>query len=567
MAWIIKGETGKTLDATPRSFADLNISSATLRFQSLAGDSLTWSAETENATGAGTIVPDIGQIVELFWDSTRKFKGHVTAPKVGMRSISITVEGPWWWLDRINLTSDVLPYAGAVSGSAERATYVLPTGDLHDHLETIINRSITNGAPIAIGTVAAMFDVPNMTLSEQSCAAAISTLLGWCPDAVAWFDYSGTTPALNVTRRAGATETTYTIGADAVELCDLTPRLDLEVKLVDLNYVTRSATTGRPAWANQTASVGTPAAGQRQIVTVSGPEIVDFLPKDDFATVNIQTISSVTDNFVANRDSYLSQLVSLYGSIPVGIASILNYWTGSASGPKSAVTETFPSVNYKRKDGTFYTSGEIAACHIVTTADVPDWVLEQYGGEEVTISGTWISQFDTYDGSGSHTPIPTVYYDISAGGQFFSGFVNSNTIGTGNDWTARWSVRQWAFQAVVINTAFASSTAIYKAWEYDFLTPPAGLAAALRDAQNWVPWEGPLTLVADDCSGDNLLPRKYNLAGTLPVCATMGALARGVTHELMRGRTVIDLGAPARLDFGSLVSRIRREPQDNIVYL
>ena len=36
-----------------------------------------------------------------------------------------------------------MPYAGATSGSAERPTYVLPTGSLKTHIETIINRSET----------------------------------------------------------------------------------------------------------------------------------------------------------------------------------------------------------------------------------------------------------------------------------------------------------------------------------------------------------------------------------------------------------------------------------------
>jgi hypothetical protein len=47
----------------------------------------------------------------------------------------------------------------------------------------------------------------------------------------------------------------------------------------------------------------------------------------------------------------------------------------------------------------------------------------------------------------------------------------------------------------------------------------------------------------------------------------MDTLARAVEHDIQRGRTTVELGAPARLDFGSLVARIRREPKDNIVYL
>ena len=88
MSWIIKGEAGKTLDATARSFADLNISGCLLKFQSLAYDQLTWQAGTLNASGAGTIVPDYGQIVELWWNSTRKFRIFREKTKARMNGIS-----------------------------------------------------------------------------------------------------------------------------------------------------------------------------------------------------------------------------------------------------------------------------------------------------------------------------------------------------------------------------------------------------------------------------------------------------------------------------------------------
>jgi multidrug efflux pump subunit AcrA (membrane-fusion protein) len=66
---------------------------------------------------------------------------------------------------------------------------------------------------------------------------------------------------------------------------------------------------------------------------------------------------------------------------------------------------------------------------------------------------------------------------------------------------------------------------------------------------------------------DNLLDRSVNLAGTLSACATMAALQRRTTPELMTGRTTLELGAPARADFGTLANRVRRQPRDIIVLL
>jgi len=543
MSWTIKGETGKTLDATARSLEALNISTAVLRFQSLAVDTLTWQAETADATGTGTIVPDLGQIVEIWKDSARKFRGHVTGVRVGMKSISVTVSGPWWWLERINLTSDVLPYTGATSGSAERPTYVFPTQSLTTSLDALIARAITNGAPMVAGTVATMFSVPKITLAEQNCAEALATLLAWCPDAVAWFDYSGSAaPILNIYRRdtTEATALTITIGTDAVEDVDIKARLDLEVARNELHFVVRNATTGRPEWATQAS--GTDAAGKRQIVTVSGPEIATLLPKDDFDSMLIRTAE--VGGYAAEIDELdpvIAAVIAAYG--PVG-------WTFNA-----ADYGLFP--NCPQRNGGMPGSG----AHRVILGSVPEWMKTSgvmIAGSPVKIveSMTRVSGwlYNTY--SGSYSAAVTA---LKAQGRAFSAASGGNY---------QFCVYiDYTVPTINVSWPTAGGTTVYKAWDYDYLTPPAGLAAALVAAQNWVPWEGPLTLVGDDVTGDNLLARKYHLAGTLTPCATMGALARSITHDILRGRTTIDLGAPARLDFGTLVSRVRSDPKDNIVYL
>jgi len=47
----------------------------------------------------------------------------------------------------------------------------------------------------------------------------------------------------------------------------------------------------------------------------------------------------------------------------------------------------------------------------------------------------------------------------------------------------------------------------------------------------------------------------------------MGALVAGETIEIESGRTTIQLGAPPRNDYRTLVDKIRKTSQDNIVYL
>lgn len=564
MSWTIKGETGKTLDATARALASgLNISACVLKFQSLASDTLVWTADTTAATGAGTIIPDFGQVVELFWNSDRKFKGHVTGIKVGTRQISVTVEGPWWWMERTNLTSSILPYSGAdgvTAGqtAAERAQYVFPTQSLATSIAALIARAITNGVPMTAGSVAAMYDVPQMTLSEMSAGNALATLMAWCPDAIAWFDYSGTTPVLNIARRGGVAAVTYTLGTDAVEIGEIVPRMDLQVARNELHYVTRNATTGKPAWASQAS--GTDAAGKRQIVTISGPEIADFLPRDDFDSVTVQTANAaISAALVAQRDAGLSAIVRTYGYLPGTIADYINYYVTSydpgAYNNRALFTRWFP-VRYTITDDAGTIIPTSSSKKLVISGDIPEWAMTLLNGIRVQITGTWVA-----------TNTSGVYSDVEKAIQLGGfGFMGGWVYQTGTD-TYYISGRSFSISGILIDDAYLTPTPIYKPWDYTYLTPPANLASNLVTAQNWIPWEGPVTLVADDVTGTNLLPYKYNLANGITPCAIMDALAKSCSHDIFRGRTTIDLGAPARLDFGTLVSRVRQDPKDNIVYL
>ena len=107
---------------------------------------------------------------------------------------------------------------------------------------------------------------------------------------------------------------------------------------------------------------------------------------------------------------------------------------------------------------------------------------------------------------------------------------------------------------------------LYRAADYSFIAPPANLAANLLAAQNFTPYEGQITLVEETAGGTRYRGCKVNLNGSLSALSTMGALVAGETVDLKTGSTTIDLGTPPRLDYRTLVDRIRKTPQDNIVF-
>jgi hypothetical protein len=93
------------------------------------------------------------------------------------------------------------------------------------------------------------------------------------------------------------------------------------------------------------------------------------------------------------------------------------------------------------------------------------------------------------------------------------------------------------------------------------------LAANLLAAQNWIPYEGSIQLEQEDVGGTRYRGTKVNISNSLPAFSTMGALVSGESLEIESGRTTINLGAPARNDYRTLVDKIRKTSQDNIVYV
>lgn len=539
------------MDATPRSLENLGIKSCIVDFNTLRPDTMDWLATTTDAAGTGTIIPSLGQVVELWKDGVRKFRGYATAPTIKAKGIGIRVEGPWWWMERITLTQD---QTDSTNATAERPSYVLPTQSLKTSIEAVINRAITNGVPMVLGSVASTYICPRITLAEMTCGAALSELMMWLPDAVAWFDYSVSgLPALNVSRRAGMATIELAIGTggeNGVEECEISPRLDQEVSNVTLSYVTRNPTTGLPAWASQSA--GTVETGKRQIIAVSGPEIVDFLPKDDFESYAMQTTSNFhTSEIVKARSANIQMLGAHYGFFG-GPASYVRTTVGF-----NTVIKYFPAPRVIDENGAdISTYGK----HLVVSTDaIPDWVIQKYNGKRVTVTGTWVATENVVMSAGTAAASENMLAWQSAGQSGYPEKLGSMYV--------FWAAVPYTYTGVLIDTAFTAQTTIYKPWEYDYITPPAGLADGLRLAQNWVPWEGSVTTVHSAVSASNTLPSKVRITGTLPQCATMDAILETVSHDLIRGRISYRLGAPARLDFGSLVNRVRRDPKDNIVYL
>jgi hypothetical protein len=566
--WTIAGQTGSTFNATQRTLAAAQIDSARLDFKSLEADILTFTITPESLASA--VIPDLRQEMILYRDGVRFFSGNVTNVRnvidSGKHQCQVTVSGPWWWLEKIPFTSVIADGTGV---SQERISYVFGTAsagqNLKTSIEAAINRSAALGAPIATiaqgSSVDAMFVVPRITLNQSTCGQVISELVRICPDTMVWFDYSTAPVRIRVGRRGATTAVSLNQSISPITSIDINPVIDLEVSNVVLPFVDRD-TQGRTRF--QVQSAGTNATSKRQIITVSGPELDTFLPNDLFDS---QTIS-VTNNFGArayNLDVILQQTAKKYGfvGLPTSTTTVsYRLWDRRATTTTGTVTgATYTdyvvgSANLSNKSGTILTGYKI-----ITSDDPADWVGINVVDALLYGQFRYIHTFDTQQGS-TFNPYPA-----------WASEVGLARIGTGFDGTTYYAdnitiaTKPFSFNVKATNSIAGTSQTFYRPADYSFIAPPANLAANLLAAQNWIPYEGAITLEEEDVGATRYRGNKINLINSIPAYSTMGALVSGESLEIESGRTTISLGAPARNDYRTLVDKIRKTSQDNIVYV
>jgi len=308
--------------------------------------------------------------------------------------------------------------------------------------------------------------------------------------------------------------------------------------------------------------------GTTQMLVVSGEELDTFLPNEVFDSVAVKTTprsttipaaTALTD-YIRATDPFLSSHAAQYGALG-GPASIVNYYTGFSSNP-TFTSESYPGIQFTDPaTGAAITSG--AADQVVVIGDLPDWFKALYPVTKANLSLTWVAALYNTSGTTPTTPwfqamLPKSISSVGGVGGW------SNSSATQN---IHWVALAVTIEVSLIGDPFSSLTTVYRPADYDFIAPPAGFAAGMQESQGWTPYAGSLAIEEEEAGGTRYRGCKVNLTGALPEYATMGALVESEMLDLDTGRTTLGLGAPARLDYRTFVDRIRRTPQDNIVYV
>ena len=579
--YTIRGQAGQALAGNFRLGRDLKAVNASLTFENLGPDILQWTCRTKDLNAADTVIPSVGQQIEL-WDeanATRFFRGNVTQARVTNYGVQVIVEGPWQWLRKIDVTT-----SQTLNGSTQdRPTVVFNEGSVSSHITALLTRAIAAGAQVGIGSIATTFTVPKLQLSMMTFADVLAELMRWVPDCIGWWDYSGSgTPTFNLSRRGTLPATTYALGTAPLESFDMTGRQDLQPSRVEVKFTAR-ATDQRPQFNEQVA--GTAVAGRVQVIGLSGKELDTFLPADEYGSAVVQTTAAnVTAgtlepsilNLLPEVQTSRAAYPGLPGTSDVILANGESLTTNSAIGGGGGTTynTVMPTIQWINPETGAPVS--VVGKNLLLTTNPPDW-LNLANSERVKLTGRIYAISPSIIYKSPYGPGDSA--DPAALPAWASAFGWSATIPLPG-YTAATSFAQpfpydryrvnvlaldFELDVILTTSSYPTATTLYRQQDYEYLAPPANLATNLLAAQAFVPYEGNIRLKYGNLPPiTNGLASKYRLTGSVAELATADALARAVTYDLAAQSVDIDLGAPARFSFGTLGGKVRQSPQTNI---
>ncbi len=560
VTWTIKGEAGRSVGAAERELSSMQMQGISPSFASLASDGISWQTWLRNTSQIPGLVPDYGQKITLYRNGERYFCGHVTLRKplytADRFGYSLRVDGPWWWLAKTSISSVVPDQSSAAS---ERAMYIFPTATVRTNLIGLIYRAIALGLPISEGSIASTFAIQRLALSEKKFSEAFAELMGWIPDGILYFDYSGpddTHPALCVQRRATATTITINPAGVCTPKIDLTPREDLLVEELSVYYARRETVDNKrlTVWGSETAGELTSGLPRRQLVTTSGPELSLWLPQDftDSVVVRSSLLKDLTGRVKGELFQQYDERLRAANASGFLCAPFTD--PDRVGGPY-----TLQAVGTRITDAD---GNEIdpAYAYYLTAGEAKEWWTKD--GIEFVRARVTATIYNTLVHDFSTVPDPPLWY------QLIGGNVVSYSVSTPSGMKVRhiWSTTM-SVSVPLVKKHWAADTTLIRAEDWGWFNPPAGLAANLLSTQNYVPIEGSLEVVLDDPGPGNACGCAVNMSGFLPETANMRAMVSGYSVNLRTGATSYRFTPPDRLSFRDLVNRFRQSGADNIYYL
>ena len=572
----LTGEAGKAHEAVSYSLAALGVEDAVLSLRSLDADILQF---TIRDNGNRPAIPEDGQWLTLTDDAgQRLFTGIVKRSfRFPERIYSYEVANVYRGLMETNLLSNGRPFI----------TYF--AADAAIILKDLLARAADVGLAVQSADMPPMFDVPKMSFRASSYAGALEDVLKWLPDVTTRMDYSTQPPTLRFFRRASAAGATLDLsGTQKITERELTPYPEIRALAVDFSYAKRlgertvevlSQTAGDPA-----------AAGMRKIsLFISGAERMDAFIAEALITAmdakkmalslgaaNTSTAKSLVIDwdFIKVYETHIAQAVAAQSDFLMYLGTpVFNLTNGNSVGFGSG-TDTFSSVKS--------TSGIRPATLSLTAggAAAPGWY-------PITLAAA--AEWDTAELAAVGVQKQVGYYsnDLFWDSRYWANNMVSAALNVLDNFPAQYKNASWNYGSIrtawfrldpipvwVVDAPPSTIDALLSAnnssFDLDFIGRaeyvdiPNDLAANYFEGQNWTPYKGRIAIAPN--ASDLPAPGDFiNVFGdgTPSEWTSMKVPISELSMDLRSQAATVTIGPSPRMDFSSLIDRLRIPPEDN----
>jgi len=503
------------------TLADLDITAAVLSLQSCAPDQLTLTHEPDAGFIAAALLP-YNSICTLTRDNVPFFKGRCrSTPRTGSlpaESIQYELLGPWFDLERITYAQRWKTWDVASETSTWQYKNRLILGQAEDGsamtigqiIADVITYAATKGAMVALpsGLYASWnwpaTKIPWEEITNLKCSDVITRLLAFIPDVKVQFDYSQTTPVLNLVSRSTARTITGAVGTDDISGISITERHDMAPPGVRVKFERQHSVAGTSYESTEIQEAGNP---------------------DHMDAIDI-TLPLAGANLTTQTVRIISEPLPLAGDPPATDWLDKPWWKAQVktlaeyADADLTLIECTPTVE-PPADGS--DAPELSSMpYELIEGSIPEWLTGDVHTARVTLDLKY-SHIDRRIADGKKIA----------------------------------EVKETTLSHSLILTSVPTGTRTRT--EGDFAEPaPEGFAAALYAAWSPLQYEGNIQLELDECTdyarpGDNL-----NLTGGLAAWATMNAHIQQVQYDIAAGRVTLVTGPARRVDPATLLSLMRR---------
>jgi hypothetical protein len=326
--------------------------------------------------------------------------------------------------------------------------------------------------------------------------------------------------------------------------------------------------SGEISYKELTAGSG---GGVRQILPVSGPELVDFVPPDPIESVTVSTIDIMAT---------ASQID------PASVRSVWPFWVEwldrhSGTNQESRVLDDWSDVSSPPLD--FYNGGVVPRAYLEDGSPLAGSINNRFAivhvpGQEIP---SWIEEVANVQRG--YIRVANVQRGYIRG-TFYT--EQEDIIGDDPEW-----MTELVQEAVLVRTQIGgadngdrilffdlevpvtllptelSEVILHQPLAYTFETPPNDFAENLRAAQSWLPYTGSITLEMEQSPFIRRTGATVNLANGRPSWESMGALVQGETLDLFSREHSLILGSPERLSGATPATRLQRSSSDSVILL